>query len=100
MKKDGGSITNWQLHNLTFTAEQLESVYPGENLKPQVMTGTVVDDPTGRWYPGYHMRSSLIVKVDRKKGTVETKNTKYKITGTEGADIVPDMGNDVFNLKY
>jgi len=99
-KKDGGTIKNWQVHNLTFTKKQIEKAYPGMNLKPQVITGTVVHDPVGRWQPGYHMRTSLIVKIDRKKKIVETKNTIYKLEGKEGTDMFKDSGNAVLNLFY
>jgi hypothetical protein len=100
MKKDGGTITDWQIHNLGCTKEQIEEVFPGQNAKPMVMTGTIVDDPTGRWEPGYHMRSSLVVNIDREKGIVETVNTIYKVSGTEGADIFKDLGDSIMNIFY
>lgn len=100
MKKDGGTIKNWQVHNLSFTKEQIEEVYPGENLKPQIVSGTVVHDPQGRWYPGYHMKTSLIVKIDREKMIVETRNTIYKLAGKEGGDIFKDLGDGIVNIYY
>lgn len=100
MKKDGGTITNWQVHNLSFTQAQIDKVYPNTGAMPKVMTGTVVNDPSGRWPAGYHMRSSLLTRINRKKGIVETLNTKYKVTGTEGADIFKDLGDDVMNIIY
>jgi len=99
MKKDGGVIKNWQLHHLTFSKELIEKAYPGKNAKPIVFTGTVLDDPTERWKPGDHMRSSLIVLVDRKKGIIETINTIYKVKN-EGNDIFPDIGNKVLEIFY
>ena len=57
LKKDGGTIRDWQVHNLSFTKEQIESMYPGESLTPQIVQGTVVHDPQGRWQPGYHISS-------------------------------------------
>ena len=99
MKKDGGIIKNWQLHHLTFLQENIEKVYPGENAKPIVFTGTVVSDPTGRWSPGHHMRSSLIVLIDRKKGIIETINTTYRVQD-EGNDIFSDIGDDVLKVSY
>jgi hypothetical protein len=111
MKKDGGTIDNWQLHNLSYTQEQLEEAYPNENLKPMVFTGTVVEDAVGRWKKGNHMRSSLIVNIDRENGVIETRNTMYKVL-EEGGDTVsedmadllqkdtPDLGNDVLGIFY
>ncbi|MCF7835963.1 MAG: hypothetical protein K9M15_02480 [Candidatus Marinimicrobia bacterium] len=98
-KKDGGIIKNWQLHHLSFSEELIEKVYPGKNAKPMVFTGTVVDDPTKRWKPGNHMRSSLIVSVDRENGIIETLNTTYKVQD-EGNDIFPDIGDKVLDITY
>ncbi len=99
-KKDGGTIKDWQVHNLSFTKKQIEAVYPGQNLKAQIISGTVVHDPQGRWKPGYHMKTSLIVRINRKKGIVETKNTIYKLTGKEGSDIFGDMGDGIIKVFY
>ena len=99
MKKDGGTIKNWQLHHLSFTKEQIEKAYPGKNAKPIVFTGTVVDDSTGGWVPEHHMRSSLIVSIDRKKGIIETINTVYKVKN-EGNDIFPDIGDEILKIFY
>lgn len=99
-KKDGGTIRDWQVHHLTFTKEQIETVYPNQNCKPLIVTGTVVNDPCGRWVPGAHMRSSLVVNIDREKGILETKNTIYKLTGTEGTDVLPDLGDGVMGVFY
>ena len=99
MKKDGGTIRNWQLHHLTMSKKEIETVLPGKNAKPLMFSGTVVHDPTGRWKTGYHMRSSLIVKIDRKKGVIETLNTIYKVID-EGNDVLPDMGDGVLKIFY
>jgi len=88
MKKNGGTIDNWQVHNLSMSQESIDTVYPGENLKPMVFTGTVIGD-TDRWRDGHHMRSSLIVKIDRESGIIETRNTIYKVLN-EGGDSVSD----------
>lgn len=98
-KKDGGIIKNWQVHNLSYSKEQMEKLYPGKNAKPMVFTGTVVEDPVGRWLPGYHMRSSCIISIDREKGIIETVKTIYKVQN-EGNDIIPDMGNGVLEIFY
>jgi hypothetical protein len=103
-KKDGGTIKNWQLHKLNFSKAHIDLVYPGENLLPQLISGTVVNDPTGRWQPGYHMQSSLVRKLDREKGCVETRNTVYKLQGTEGIDEVAEQakafGKDITDILY
>ena len=104
-KKDGGLIEKWQLHELTFNVEQgevLRELYPEADCdNPMMFTGTVVDEPTGRWKPGHHMRSSLIVSIDRDKGIIETLNTIYKVDlKTENQDRMPDLGNGVLGIFY
>ena len=103
-KKDGGTITSWEMHKLPYTVEEVEQVYPGENLTPFVISGMVVDDPTGRWLPGYHMKSSLIVKLNRQTGVLETRNTMYKLLGKEVKDSVVEavkaLGGDVRDIFY
>lgn len=102
MKKEGGPITNWQLHRLTLNDKQkrrLKKEFPEIKIEPMVFTGTVVEDKAGRWLPGFHMRSTLIVSIDRKKGVIETVNTVYKVQN-EGNDIIPDMGNAVLGIFY
>ncbi len=99
-KKDGGTIRDWQVHNLSLTMELIESVYPGENLKPQIVSGTVVHDSQGRWQSGHHMKTSLIVEIDRKNKILETRNTIYKLAGKEGTDIFKDLGDDIMNVIY
>jgi len=106
-KKDGGKIKNWQLHHLTFEEGQQESfnkIYPElkeHDIEPMMFTGTIVEDPVGRWESGWHMRSSLIVKLDRKEGIIETLNTIYHVDmDTENQDSMPDLGNGVLEIFY
>ena len=94
-------IRDWQVHHLKLTKEQLKSLrktYP--RAKPLIITGSVVNDKKGRWSPGFHMRSSIVVDLDRKKGIAKTSNSIYKLTGKEGNDVVPDLGNGVLGLFY
>ena len=106
MKKDGGNIKNWQLHNLTYkddSLKQLKEMYPEAVTKPNpmIVTGTVVNEPTGRWKPGNHFRSSMIVKINRKNYNIETLNTIYHFDPeTEGQDTIPDLGNGVLGIFY
>ena len=100
MKKFGGIIKDWQIHKLSFTEKQIDKIYPGQKAKPMIITGTVAEDPLGRWQSGYHMKTSLVVKLDRKNNTVETLNTIYKLTGEEGKDVLPDLGDNVMNVFY
>jgi len=111
MKKDGGTIENWQIHNLSTEQEIIDKVYPGKNAKSMVFTGTVVEDKAGRWESGFRMTSSLIVKIDRENGIIETMNTIYKVIN-EGNDNVseglskllgkdsPDLGDNVLDIFY
>ena len=98
--KDGGTIRDWQVHHLSYSKDKLNAFHPGRNVKPMMVTGTVVEDKAGRWKPGYHMRSSLVTKLDRKNGILETLNTRYKLTGKEGNDVMPDLGDGVLGLFY
>lgn len=101
MKKDGGTITRWTIHNMNFSPEDMEKAFPGENALPQMFTGIVVNDPTGRWVPGFHMRSSCIVKFDRFNGIIETLNTIYRLEGGPGDPYFPeDLGNRVLDIRY
>jgi len=85
-------VDNWQIHTLSTKQEIIDKVYSGENATPQVFTGTVVEDPTGKYRIGNHMRSSLIVKYDKEKGTIETLNTRYKVL-TEGDSVTESLGS-------
>lgn len=64
-KKNGGLIKNWQAQ---------------DSGSSSVLTGTVVEDPAGRFEPGDRMRSSYIVSIDRVKGIIETTNSIYRVT--------------------
>lgn len=98
-KKYGGIVSDWQIHNLTAPQEAIEEVYPDMGAKPMVFTGTVVDSP--KFKDGWHMRSSLIVDIDRERGIIETLNTRYKIdTSSEGNDTFKDLGDVALNIFY
>ena len=111
MKKNGGTIDNWQVHTLSLKPEDIEKVYPGKCLKPIVFTGTIVNQGNGKFSIGHHMRSSLIVNIDRERGIIETKNTIYNVLN-EGGDGVSDslaqllgketsdLGDDVMKITY
>ncbi len=111
-KKNGGKISHWQLHHLKYHENQRETF---KEMRPnldfdniRILTGTVVDEPTGRWKPGNHFRSSMVVNVDRENNTIETENTIYHFDPeTEGQDTVcdpktgnKDMGNAVLGIFY
>jgi len=111
-KKDGGKISHWQIHNLKF--KEKDRAY-FEERRPNIdfdnirmITGTIVEDPTGRWKPGYHFRSSMVVNIDRENNTIETENTIYRYDpDTEGQDTIfdletgnKDMGNKVLSIFY
>ena len=102
-KKDGGVLTGWQLHNVSDDVERVNQRYDIhiKTDKVYILTGTVKEDPTGRWLPGYHMRSSVVIDIDRETGIVETKNTIYKVEGEEGEHVLPgNMGPAVLGLFY
>ena len=106
MKKDGGKISHWQIHNITLTENQIDIFkqhFPDACMdpNPMIVTGTVVDDPTGRWGAGNHFRSSYVVKIDREKNIIETLKTIYEFDPeTEGQDVMGDLGNGVLQIFY
>lgn len=104
MKKDGGIIKNWQMHTISkdpeFLAKEKKFNTDFEMDAVMVFTGTIVEDPTGRWKPGFHMRSSLILNYDKETGIVETANTIYKLDGEMGGDVFGDMGPDALKIFY
>lgn len=105
-KKEGGVIEKWQLHHLDIkgSEETFYMLYPeflNVDIEPMMFTGTVVDDPSGRWSSGHHMRSSLILSIDREIGKIVTLNTIYTMDmKTENQDLLPDIGNGVLNIFY
>jgi len=104
-KKDGGNISHWQLHHLKLDdslREEFEKTEPSVDFDNIMMvTGTVLDEPTGRWKPGYHFRSSMIVNINREKNIIETLNTIYHFDPeTENQDGMPDLGNGVLGVFY
>lgn len=101
MKKDGGRIKDWQIHTLSIPTEKVRKVRPDiVDGYARIFSGTVVEDPTGRWLPGYHMRSSIIVELNRETGVCETTNTIYHLEGKEGEDVLPDMGDKILTIFY
>jgi len=104
MKKYGGTIEKWQMHTITDNVDdlaQVKELIENFNMdKGMVFTGTVLEDPTGRFEVGFHMRSSLIISYDKETGRCETANTIYTLKGEEGGDIFKDMGPAVMNIFY
>ena len=90
---------NWQTHRLTLEDETLRKVKE-EGCQPIIVTGTIVEDPTGKFRPGWHFRSTLVKEIDRENGILVTRTKTYKLEGEEGTDIVPDLGNNVLSLFY
>ena len=110
MKKDGELIRNRQIHHLILPdieglikgfEEEFLVTFPGALLDPGPLkfSGIVVEDSAGRYKPGWHMISSYICSIDRKRGVIETMNTIYKVID-EGNDELPDMGNNILNVFY
>ena len=106
IKKKGGTIKNWQTHTLSDDPEQVskaKELYPElTEDKLMVFTGIVVNDPLARWNAGDHMRSSVIMTLDRENGTVETANTVYTLEGEEGGDpfFDGDIGRAAMSIFY
>lgn len=102
MKKDGGILTGWQFHTMTDDMEAARRIRPDLDFttdKIYKMSATVVKDNLGRWNPGDHMRSSLVVSIDMENMIVETENTLYHLEGEPG-DVLPDIGAAINNIYY
>ena len=105
-KKFGGTITDWQFNTVTNTPESLKLAkehYPTFNMDGiYMMTGTVEEDKLGRWLPGYHMRSTVVLSYNKSTKIVETLNTLYKVTDNEGDPTFgcKDAGMFVTQLYY
>lgn len=100
-KKYGGVVEHWQLHNLKVSEEVLKQVHP--KAQPLMFTGTLKEDPTGRFAAGHHVRSSLILSMEKlndNETKVETLNTIYTLKGPGGDDVMPDLGNLVLGVYY
>lgn len=96
-------VTGWQLHTISKDVNVIKELMPDIKFtvnKTMVMTGTVVDEPTGRWKPGNHMRTSVIVSI--KEDMIETLNTRYQVIGPEGDPALGfnDLGPTVMRLYY
>lgn len=102
MKKNGGIISHWQLHTLSPSPEQVREIRPDvQTERAHILTGTVVEDPTGRWQPGFHMKSSLVIRYDKEQGIVETENTIYRLQDPQGdTTLGGDLGDAVRSIFY
>jgi len=101
-KKDGGRLTGWQLHTLTDDMEAAKRIRPDLDIKTDKvykLTATVVADYLGRWNPGDHMTSSIVVEFDEETMMVETENTLYHLEGEPG-DVLPDLGPNINKIFY
>jgi len=101
MKKNGGIIQNWQLHTIATGQQALDKVkekHPNFDMDiVAVFTGTVKESETRK--VGNHLRSSVILTLDRETGLCETANTMYTLVD-EGNDCLPDMGPAVMSIFY
>lgn len=101
MKKVGGVIRNWQMHIITDEPRGLviaKEKYPDFDMDVvAVFTGTVKESELRT--VGHHMRSSVILKLNRETGECETANTLYTLVD-EGGDCLPNMGPAVMGIFY
>ena len=103
--KYGGTISLWQLHTLSVPVEIAHDNGIQVNTDNcYILSGTVVTDPTGRWEPGFHMRSSIILNIeynDDNTMTIETQNTIYDVIGPEGDPVLGgDIGDNIIKIFY
>lgn len=105
MKKEGGRLTNWQFHTIFEDVEKANEHLAKEGRGPITtdkvykLSATVVEDYLGRWQPGDHMRTSLVLSYDKETGRLETENTVYYLEG-EPEDVLPDLGRGIDSIFY
>jgi len=102
-KRFGGRIENWQFHRIELdkaSVKELKKLYPDIPVPVRVFTGTIASEMHPKYPKGFHMRSSLVIKRNKKRKLVETLNTVYRLVGKEGGDVFPDLGKGVFNIFY
>jgi len=96
------TVHGWQIHTLDIPSDAVMAQYPTVKIRPMVFTATVLDDPTGKWEVGFHMRSTLIVDIDFIEGIIQTVTKTYKIEGPEGDGRCnnQDLGNAALHIFY
>ena len=93
-------VTGWQFHTLSVSVEKAKELGVEVNTDTVTkMTATVVKDELGKWVPGDHMTSSIVVNFDEEKMIVETMNSIYHLEG-EAGDCMPDLGDGVLTIFY
>ncbi len=98
-----GTITAWQLHHLSISQEKLDELSASlkqEKMLPLIITGTVLNDPSGRMVPGWHMRTSPLTMLNEDDGYCESRNSIYRLDGDNGNDVMPDLGDGVLSIFY
>ncbi len=104
-KKFGGTITNWCLQviaesgtvNHQILKEQYNDIQT-DNI--YIFTGTVKDDPTGRWQRGDSIRSSVIIRIHRDLNIIETANTLYRVEIEDDSFTGGDIGELAINIRF
>jgi hypothetical protein len=93
-----GSIKDWKIVDIS-TQETVNEMYPGEELKPCVLVGVIVEDYAMRFRPGNTFRSSLIKSVDLKNKLVYTRNSTYQLINEECDSAEAILDNEMFALR-
>lgn len=98
-----GTLTNWQLHHLSISQQELDEtadLHGMARMLPLIVTGTVKEDPSGRMPMGFHIRTSALTFINEDEGYCETKSSVYRLEGENGNDVIPDLGDGVFHIFY
>ncbi len=98
-----GTITAWQLHHLSVPQEVLDELTAQlnqERILPLIITGTVLNDSSGRMEPGWHMRTSPLTMLDETEGYCESRTSIYRLDGENGNDVMPDLSDGVLTIFY
>lgn len=98
-----GTITDWQVHHLSIPQEKLDqhaAETNKERMLPLIITGTIMEDPSGRGTSGCHMRTSALTVFNEAEGYCETNSSIYRLSGENGKDMLPDLGDGVLSIFY
>lgn len=94
-------IKNWQRHEITKNIDLVkEHRLDFKADKAFVLTGEIVSDESGKFEPGMHTRTTLVIEY--KDNMYKTGNTLYILDGEEGDPVTnyEDIGVNVMTITY
>ena len=93
-----GTLENWCIHIIQFSDKALatlKQVYPGAI--PMVVTGSVVEDRSGRFDSGSPLRTSWVMYADPNTKVIQTQNSVYMLLGEGRYALSKHVPEDYFS---